>query len=118
MDIIPIDNDLLSMETKDAFHSLYLEDDLTILKSLAMALVKLQVLYGQAPSLDLLGQHSLSLLELLMEQQKLSPIPEAPSQISRIIVVDRTVDLTSLFVTPLTYEALIKEVGFISLVKV
>lgn len=110
IDLIPIDNDLLSFEHKTAFLDLYLRDDETILKTIAETLLKLEVLYGPFKQMDAFGDLSASILDL-MEELKPSSIQSKDSKINRVILLDRSVDLASLFVTPLTYEGLIHKVS-------
>lgn len=111
IDLIPIDNDLLSFEYDSTFFDLYLNQDETILKTLTETLLKLQVVFGPFKTIDGFGKNSRSVLNLLQELNSPNLLSnDSPSQISRLILMDRTVDLISLFITPLTYEALIHRV--------
>lgn len=114
IDMIPIDNDLLSLESSNTFTDLYINDDETVLKTLAEALLKLEIVYGPFGQIDGLGSASRNLLNLLQEITPSHALSnDIPSKINRLILFDRSVDLASLFVTPLTYEALINEVFFL-----
>lgn len=115
IDMIPIDNDLLSLESSNTFTDLYINNDETILKTLAEALLKLEIVYGPFSQIDGLGSASRDLLNLLQEITPSHALSnDIPSKINRLILFDRNVDLASLFVTPLTYEALINEVFFLN----
>lgn len=83
MDLIPIDNDILSMELDDAFTQLYCDNDLSSLKTVAEALLKLQVLYGPFKTMDAIGEKSESVLRLLQSSQ--------PSQLFDDVIVARSV---------------------------
>ena len=55
IDLIAIDNDILSMECPSTFVSTYLNNSQEDMKNMAHALLKLQVLYGVFPMIDLVG---------------------------------------------------------------
>ncbi|KNB43438.1 vacuolar protein-sorting-associated protein [Blastocystis sp. subtype 4] len=112
MDLVPIDNDLLSMELAGSFVDLFVNDSKSTLKTVANALLKLEILYGPFPSIQAIGQNAQSITSLMksMSNESLSvEIDSIPPQFSRCFILDRAVDLCSIFVTPLTYEALINE---------
>ena len=112
LDLIPIDNDLLSLEMDSTFADLYFDNNETILKTITEALFKLEIVYGPFKYIDGYGVHSRNILNLLQEMNGPNTLTnDNPSQINRLILFDRSADLTSLFVTPLSYEGLIHEVG-------
>ena len=58
IDLIAIDNDILSMECPSTFISTYLNNSQEEMKNMARVLLKLQVLYGVFPMIDLIGSRA------------------------------------------------------------
>lgn len=113
LDLVPYDTDLLLMEMKDSFKDMYVYGDSQYVKHMAKSLVKLQVLYGLIPIVDMIGPNAANtaaLMNRLRKEAKIADDPNNPPSISRLIIVDRSADHMSLFVTPLTYEGLIHEI--------
>ena len=69
INLIPTDNDLISMEIPNSLSSLYLEHNYAPLKDIARALLKLQVLYGSFRSFHSIGPLSRSVLNLMKDLQ-------------------------------------------------
>ena len=65
MDIIPIDNDILSMECQSAFIQTYLNNSQGAMKDMARTLLKLQVLYGVFPTIDMIGEKAQNIHTLM-----------------------------------------------------
>ena len=111
-DIIPIDNDLLSLEYNSSFLDLYVNNDETVMKTLVDAILKIEIVFGPFKQIDGFCKNSRNFLNLLQECYPTNILSnENPSQINQLLLIDRTVDLASLFITPLTYESLIHEVS-------
>ena len=74
MDLVPIDNDLLSMELAGSFVDLFVNDSKSTLKTVANALLKLEILYGPFPSIQAIGQNAQSITSLMksMSNESLS----------------------------------------------
>ncbi|KAK8807999.1 hypothetical protein WA588_006484 [Blastocystis sp. NMH] len=110
LDTIPIDTDLVSMELPDSFMDLIIRGSESVLKPMAQTLLKLQVLFGPFPTVQCIGRNARSLYTLTKSLSPSSfPLSTLPSQFARCLLIDRSVDLCSPFVTPLTYTALIHE---------
>ena len=69
INLIPTDNDLISMEITNSLSSLYLRHDYTPLKDIARAVLKLQVLFGAFQAFHAIGPLSRSVLNLMKELQ-------------------------------------------------
>ena len=111
-DSIPIDNDLLSLEYNSSFLDLFVNNDETVMKTLVDAILKIEIVFGPFKQIDGFGKNSRNFLNLLQECYPTNILSnENPSQINQLLLIDRTVDLASLFITPLTYESLIHEVS-------
>lgn len=59
-----------------------------------------------------IGDEAIHIMELLQKQKKLAHAsPSGKLPVRHLILLDRSTDFTSLFVTPLTYEGLVDEVS-------
>jgi hypothetical protein len=126
LDLIPLDEDLLSLEMGDAFRSLFADGDTTVIKILSNALMKFQILYGFFPKIIGKGDHS-SLLASLLERwyrtckliirsrlEYLSnsaglSVDQKDSEFDSIMLIDRSVDFFTPLRSQLTYEGLLDE---------
>uniref|UniRef100_A0A1B0DCN7 Vacuolar protein sorting-associated protein 33A n=1 Tax=Phlebotomus papatasi TaxID=29031 RepID=A0A1B0DCN7_PHLPP len=116
-DFFPVDNDLLSMEQKDAFKELHIEGDPTCVYQSAMALMTLQRLYGRIPRVCGKGIYAEKLWELTKsmgrDDSQIGQNNEKGS-IDQMVILDRSIDLMSVLATQLTYEGLIDQIFGIS----
>ncbi|KAI8908166.1 Sec1-like protein [Powellomyces hirtus] len=121
LDLIPLEDDLLSLELDNSFRELYLDGDTTGIFSLAKAVMKLQTMFGIIPRIVGKGQHARAFTDLLLRMRRelvanaeddiiTSSIFPNQSEIDSLIVIDRNVDLVTPLCTQLTYEGLIDEV--------
>jgi len=112
LDFLPIDTDLLSMESNDCFRDLYLNNDTTPIFNLAHGLITLQQLYGIIPNVFVKGDKAKQCYDSMMRMQREVPDNEkkVPTQIENLILIDRSVDLITPMMIPATYEALLDEV--------
>ncbi|KAJ3328092.1 hypothetical protein HDU93_001673 [Gonapodya sp. JEL0774] len=123
LDLVPLEDDFLSLEVEGSFRELYLEGDTTCVYYLAKAIMKLQTLYGVAPRIVGKGTYARVLADLLVNLRRellantanLTHSPSSSvfpsiSSIDSIIVLDRSVDLVTPLCMQLTYEGLIDEV--------
>lgn len=69
LDMIPIDNDILSMELEDSFGELYCDKDGTCLKTLADALLELQIIYGPFKTIDTIGNYSETVMRIMQAKK-------------------------------------------------
>lgn len=132
MDIIPVDDDIMVMGLDHSFREVYVSSDYSSLFHTAKAIMKLQAIFGRIPSIYYKGNEAQFVVDSLfrfqheedaaVRLQESSPGPdkhEMPggkgrvnvhSEISEMIILDRSVDLISPLMTPLTFEALLREV--------
>lgn len=108
-DFFPVDNDLLSMELKDSFRDLHIEDDPTSIFLSAKALISIQKLYGRIPKIYGKGNDAKKLWDLLktMGKDELTSNAMGKGAIDQLIILDRSIDVMSVLATQLTYEGLI-----------
>ena len=112
LDFLPIDRDLLSMESYDCFRDLYLNKDTTPIFNLAHGLITLQQLYGIIPNIFVKGDKAKQCYNSMIRMQREVPDNEkkVPTQIENLILIDRSIDLITPMMIPATYEALLDEV--------
>ena len=118
-----LDDDLLSLEISRCYsylflliiihREMYLEKNISSVELVAKAISTIQELYGVIPKITAVGPNSQSVAAMIVQNRLEGNIKEVnlPSEIDRLILLDRSVDLITPFVTPLTYEGLIDEVG-------
>ena len=91
---------------------MYLEKNISSAELVAKAISTIQELYGVIPKITAVGPNSQSVASMIVQNRLEGNIKEVnlPPEIDRLILLDRSVDLVTPFVTPLTYEGLIDEV--------
>ena len=91
---------------------MYLEKNISSIEHISKAIATIQELYGIIPNITAVGPHSQSVADMVVQQRTEGNIKEVnlPSEIDRLILLDRSVDLVTPFITPLTYEGIIDEV--------
>jgi hypothetical protein len=110
LDIIPFDNDLMTMEYTPLFRDCYLEGDLSGLYFIARSIMKIQALFGGLiPTIRYIGKNAETVNSILTSMRKKveKKLSTTSSDFSSLILIDRRVDMVSPLVTPLTYEGLI-----------
>lgn len=111
LDFLPIDTDLLSMESNECFRDVFLNADTTPIFNLAHGLVTFQQLYGIIPNVFVKGDKAKQCYDSMVRMQREVPDHEkkVPSQIENLILIDRTTDVITPMMIPATYEALLDE---------
>ncbi|CAG8439325.1 11444_t:CDS:10 [Ambispora gerdemannii] len=116
LDLIPFEDDLLSMELENTYKELYLDGDYTAIYYAARALMRLQTLFGLFPRVIGKGDCAKHLADMLLRMRKEVAIDDPSSMLSAsqnidsLIIIDRSVDLITPLCTQLTYEGLIDEI--------
>lgn len=91
-----------------------MKQDHTLLPTVIQQIYQLQQLSAGINEVHGLGERAIFVMETLQKQKKLPQIPRhGKSVIRHLILIDRAVDFSSLFVTPLSYEGLIDQVLFL-----
>lgn len=124
LDLIPFDDDLLTLELDACFKELYVDNDKTSLSMIAASIVKLQTIFGMIPNVKYKGTMSKIVWEMMAHFKREqdvggNPMSVLDPEIDTLIIMDRTVDLITPMCMPLTYEGLLDEVvgithGFIT----
>lgn len=113
MDLVPLDDDVISMELSDAFKNLYLDGDLSVLHWIAKSVIKLQTArFGPIPLIrgkGTMASKVVSIVQRLQHEVGEELILEQTPEIEAMYIVDRGLDLLTPLATQLTYEGLIEE---------
>ncbi|KAJ5080378.1 vacuolar protein sorting-associated protein 33a [Anaeramoeba ignava] len=109
MDIVPLDEDLLSMEFEESFKEI-IEGDITSLYDIATAIHKIQRFFGLIPNVTSIGKNAKAVSEILERLRYESIIDESlEPKIQNLVIIDRTADMLTPMATQLTYEGLVDE---------
>lgn len=114
MELIPFDEDIVSLELPDSYRECFLEGDPSSLYYVASCLMKMQALFGLIPSIKCKGDNASQVLKMMkrMKRESVSQLAfpiGVPSEIDTLILIDRKVDPVTPLVTQFTYEGLIDE---------
>jgi len=109
IDLIPIDNDLLSLEKDNCLKEIYLDQDYTSVTDLAYSLVKLETIFGKVKHKYIKGDLGLKFCKILEEKEKENIYRNATGEILGLLAFDRSVDFITLMTTNYTYEGMIDE---------
>ena len=108
VDLLPIDNDLLSLEKENCFKEIYIDKNLTSISELANAFVKLETCFGKVKYKYIKGDLSKTFENLVLEKEKENNL-KTNDEILGMIVLDRSVDFITALTTNYTYEGLIDD---------
>ena len=89
-----------------------MDNETSSLYQVARGLMTIQSLYGIFPNVIGKGRYARNVFDLMVRMRRdIGPDADPPMapQIDTLMILDRTVDLTSPVVTQLTYEGLIDE---------
>ncbi|TMW67052.1 hypothetical protein Poli38472_012168 [Pythium oligandrum] len=124
LDLIPFDDDILTLELDSCFRDLYVENDKTHLHTIASSIIKLQTIFGLIPHVKYKGTMSKIIWQMMTHfkrEQEVAgnPIGILDPEIDTLVLIDRNVDLITPMCTPVTYEGLLDEIlgithGFIT----
>jgi len=111
LQIIPLDKDVITQCHQDSFSELYLEEDTTVLIDVATSLLTLQRLFGLAPEVHAKGDMACRVVNIMKRMRREQPnvysCDSANPVITKLILLDRTVDMITPLLTPRTYEGLL-----------
>ena len=116
IDLIPFDDDIMSMELPSCTRDCYLSNDTTSISMVAGSLQKLQRMFGTISNVKCKGKLAKIAYDLWnrMEKEEDSSTSShtrgTEGEIDTVLLIDRAVDWISPLVTPLTYEALVDEI--------
>ena len=70
LDLIPFDDDVLSMEISSSFKETYLDGDFSSLYNVARAIMKLQSLYGVIPNIKAKGKTAKIVYDMITKMRQ------------------------------------------------
>ena len=108
VDLLPIDNDLLSLEKENCFREIYIDKNLTSISELANAFVKLEACFGKVKHRYIKGDNAKIFDELVREKEKENDL-KTKEEILGMVILDRSVDFITVLSTNYTYEGLIDD---------
>ena len=108
IDLIPIDNDLISMERINSFKEIYADKDTTPISDFAESFIKLELFFGKAKHKYIKGEKA-KLFNNLLEQKESIVNMKTTDEILGMIILDRSVDFITPFTCNYTYEGLFDE---------
>lgn len=123
LDLIPFDEDIISMELPLFFKDVFLDNDLFWLHSAAGGLLTLQKVFGEIPNSVFIGSASCDVQKILASlkandeasaSSETSFLKAGKSGIHTAIVFDRNLDLVTPMLTQITYEGMLDETFGIS----
>nr|CCA19363.1 vacuolar protein sortingassociated protein 33A putat [Albugo laibachii Nc14] len=119
LDLIPFDDDLLTLEMECCFKQFFIEKDKSNLQPIANSIIKLQTIFGIIPNIKYKGAISKIVYDQVAQfkrEQEIAgnPVGILDPEIETLILIDRTVDLVTPLTTPMTYEGLLDEIMGIS----
>jgi hypothetical protein len=112
LDLIPFDEDVLSMELPYAFKECQLDGDMSSLYYVAKSIMKIQSFYGLIQNVKIKGDNAKSVFDMMLRMRKQvgsDIFKNVSSEIDTLILIDRKVDMISPMLTQFTYEGLIDE---------
>ena len=108
IDLIPIDNDLISLEKESSFRQIYLNKDITPINDMANSFIKIEACFGKIKHKYIKGSKAKIFNDLLKQKEKETNLNNT-EEILGMFVFDRSVDFIIPLITNDTYEGLIDE---------
>ncbi|WVW86768.1 hypothetical protein I302_108822 [Kwoniella bestiolae CBS 10118] len=113
LELIPMEDDLLSLEMDDVARDVFLNGDDTPIYYSSLALMTFQRAFGLFPRILGKGDGAKKLADLLQRHHNTDPAQygdiETSSQVDGLIILDRSVDWITPMLTQLTYEGMLDE---------
>ncbi|CAI5746919.1 unnamed protein product [Peronospora destructor] len=124
LDLIPFDDDVLTLELDSCFKEFYVDGDKSNLHTVAASLIKLQTVFGMIPHVKYKGMMAKVIYQMMAHFRREqdvagNPIGVLDPEIDTLVLIDRNVDLVTPMCSPMTYEGLLDEIlgithGFIT----
>lgn len=111
LDLIPFDDDVLSLEQESAYRECVLEKNPKSLFYVARSLMKLQSIFGVIGNIKGKGNSARLVADMMLRMRRELDTDEEAKvpEIDTLILIDREVDMVTPMCTQLTYEGLIDE---------
>ncbi|XP_021956279.1 vacuolar protein sorting-associated protein 33B [Folsomia candida] len=114
-EMIPLEDNIFSLEMDDVVPQLWLHQDTSMLASVAKAIFNIRGIYGDFHHVVGIGPYAKSVLKMQTEFERihsnnLRSHNRQEADIPTLILVDRALDFVSPLLIPLSYEAVLDEV--------
>jgi hypothetical protein len=119
INLVPIDNDILSMEHSESFKNMVIDNNYNPILNIVHALINLQEKFGIIPCIQGIGYKSQLVVEEMIKEihseeykssKNFKTLQNNMSQIGRMIIIDRDCDYVTPLLTQHVYSGLIDEV--------
>ena len=112
-DLIPLYSDLLSLEYKPTVSEMFISSEYTCYNLVAESIQRMQMVFGKIPCFLVKGDKAKIVYDIFerfeKEHANRLTYEEDVREIDAVILLDRTVDLLTPFVTQLSYHGIIDE---------
>lgn len=108
IDIVPIDYDLFSLDNDESFREIYIDKNNSSIEQLANIVLKLEVAFGKIKHKYIKGNNAKLFFDLLFNKEEEHNI-KSTDETFGMIVLDRSVDFITPFLTNLTFEGLVDD---------
>ena len=108
IDLIPLDNDLITLGKENVLKKIYLNKDITPINDFVNSFIKLEACFGKIKNRYIKGTKAKIFNNLLEEKEKETNI-KTNEEIFGMMVFDRSVDFITALSTNYTYEGLIDD---------
>ncbi|XP_012226416.1 vacuolar protein sorting-associated protein 33B [Linepithema humile] len=109
VEFVKLDGNVLSLENP-MFIDLYYHKDTSLLRAIARNLWSLQLVLGSPRFSLFLGKHSQQVGKLMESMEECLGSSSLQNEIGALIIMDRSFDLTTTLLTPVTYASLLNEI--------
>ena len=108
IDILPIDYDLFSLDNDESFREIYIDKNNSSIEQLANIVLKLEVAFGKIKHKYIKGNNAKLFFDLLFNKEEEHNI-KSTDETFGMIVLDRSVDFITPFLSNLTFECLVDD---------
>ncbi|CAD8143363.1 unnamed protein product [Paramecium pentaurelia] len=114
-DLIPLANDLLSLDMNNCLRPLYIGQDMSILQTVAESIYRMELVHGKFKNIYAKGNFSKFVIDILKQNKQQGELIKdelsfKESKMHTLLIIDRKIDFITPMLTPFTYEALIDEI--------
>ncbi len=109
IDLIPLDNDLITLSQNNSLRELFLDNNNTVLNYFAESIIKLESCFGIIQSYYLIGYKSKLLKQLIKKNEEEDGINSNYGKIFSSIIIDRSCDYITPLCTNYTFEGAFDE---------
>ncbi|CAM9768585.1 unnamed protein product [Lampetra planeri] len=112
-DLLPLDNDVITLELPDFFQDFFMDGNQSMLFTVAKSIQKLQSLFGPVRNVYGIGRGAkmvYELMELLSNEANVGRSSTTNSEMGDLFLIDRDVDLITPLCSQVTFEGLLDDI--------